>query len=81
MIVKPGQESTDNPDALVSEALADLAHWLKGAGGTVGFDELTEPALTLEEISKQRKAGEVDAAIEALREIAARIQSPSGGGS
>lgn len=30
-------------------SLADLAHWLKGAGGSVGYDMLTEPALQLEQ--------------------------------
>ncbi len=31
------------------DELADLAHWLKGAGGTVGFDDFTEPASNLEQ--------------------------------
>ena len=30
------------------KAVAELAHWLKGAGGTVGFDVFTEPAAQLE---------------------------------
>jgi HPt (histidine-containing phosphotransfer) domain-containing protein len=29
-------------------ALRELAHWLKGAGGTVGYDCFTEPAAQLE---------------------------------
>lgn len=29
------------------EELAVLAHWLKGAGGTVGYDDFTEPAAEL----------------------------------
>jgi len=32
--------------------LAQLAHWLKGAGGTVGFDCFTEPARRLEQHAK-----------------------------
>jgi PAS domain S-box-containing protein len=32
--------------------LATLAHWLKGAGGSMGFDELFEPAKALEDAAK-----------------------------
>ena len=32
--------------------LASLAHWLKGSGGTVGFDAFTEPAKHLEGLAK-----------------------------
>jgi len=32
--------------------LARLGHWLKGAGGTVGFDAFTDPALQLENAAK-----------------------------
>ena len=32
--------------------LAALAHWLKGSGGTIGFDQLSEPARQLEEHAK-----------------------------
>ena len=30
------------------EQVKDFAHWLKGSGGTVGFNQLTEPAQALE---------------------------------
>lgn len=46
--------------------LANLAHWLKGAGGTVGFDDFTAPAKELEQIAKSKS---VDAANEALRQL------------
>nr|WP_067291189.1 response regulator [Marinobacterium profundum] len=36
--------------------LADLAHWLKGAGGSIGFDILTEPALQLEQEARASNA-------------------------
>lgn len=32
--------------------LGDLAHWLKGAGGTVGFNEFTDVAASLEQLSR-----------------------------
>jgi len=33
--------------------VAAFAHWLKGAGGSVGFDEFTAPAKQLEELAKE----------------------------
>jgi len=33
--------------------VAELAHWLKGAGGTIGFDVFTEPAAQLEILVKK----------------------------
>lgn len=35
------------------QELADLAHWLKGAGGTVGFNDFTPLAAALENAAKQ----------------------------
>jgi HPt (histidine-containing phosphotransfer) domain-containing protein len=60
-------------DASDFEQLADLAHWLKGAAGTVGFDAFSEPAEHLELLAKERKEGEVGAAIEEIRELTERI--------
>jgi CheY-like chemotaxis protein len=55
------------------EQLADLAHWLKGAAGTVGFDAFGEPAELLELLAKERKESEIGAAIEEIRELTERI--------
>jgi PAS domain S-box-containing protein len=55
------------------DALADLAHWLKGAGGTVGFDVFTEPASSLEQYAKARSADQSEAALAELRRLADRI--------
>ena len=55
------------------DELASLAHWLKGAAGTVGFDVFTEPAKTLEQLAKERKENDIDAALETLRDLAERI--------
>jgi PAS domain S-box-containing protein len=46
--------------------LAGLAHWLKGAGGSMGFDELYEPAKSLEDAAK---AGDAAAAAAVLLEL------------
>jgi PAS domain S-box-containing protein len=59
------------------EELANLAHWLKGAGGTVGFDAFTEPAFGLEQLAKTQNTEEIEAAIAELRRIAGRIVTSS----
>ncbi len=58
-------------------AVASLAHWLKGAGGTVGFDAFTEPAAALEKLAKQGRGEEVAAAVAGLRALANRVASPA----
>ena len=60
------------------KAVADLAHWLKGAGGTVGFDVFTEPAARLEIRAKKGNASQIKPAIENLRQLASRIVLPGG---
>lgn len=54
------------------EELTRLAHWLKGAGGTVGFDCFTEPAAELERQAKSGGSG-LDDMIAALEQIANAI--------
>jgi len=56
------------------DELAGLGHWLKGAGGTVGFDVFTEPAYILEQLAKARKEEDIEQAIASLRGLAERIQ-------
>jgi PAS domain S-box-containing protein len=58
------------------EELAQLAHWLKGAAGTVGYDDFTEPATRLEEAAQNRAISEVEALIAELRELADRLDIP-----
>ena len=55
------------------ESLAKLAHWLKGAGGTVGFDCFTNPAATLEEQSLARDAHLALSMIETVAAIRGQI--------
>jgi signal transduction histidine kinase/DNA-binding NarL/FixJ family response regulator len=57
-------------------AVADLAHWLKGAGGTVGFDVFTEPAAQLENHAKNEEVGQIKPKIAYLRQLAKRIAVP-----
>jgi len=51
--------------------LADLAHWLKGSAGSVGFGDFTEPA---KELELAAKAKEYTAANEHLEVISALIR-------
>ncbi|MCP5056976.1 MAG: response regulator [bacterium] len=58
------------------EQLAALAHWLKGAAGTIGFDAFTEPAETLELLAKEHKQAELEGAVDEIRALVERIQLP-----
>jgi signal transduction histidine kinase/DNA-binding response OmpR family regulator len=57
--------------------LAELAHWLKGAGGTVGFPAFTVPAKRLETLARQGPHDGIEQAVAELREIAGRIELPA----
>ena len=59
------------------DKLAELAHWLRGTGGTVGFDCLTEPATHLEMIARQRQCDEVEECLRSLVMLAERIAAPT----
>jgi HPt (histidine-containing phosphotransfer) domain-containing protein len=58
------------------DELAKLAHWLKGSGGTVGFDDFTEPAKHLEQLAKAGQGDQVEEVIAELRDLAAAVQAP-----
>jgi CheY-like chemotaxis protein/HPt (histidine-containing phosphotransfer) domain-containing protein len=57
--------------------LADLAHWLKGSGGTVGFNEFTAPATRLELFAKAGDGDNSRLALMELRDLANRIERPN----
>jgi PAS domain S-box-containing protein len=60
--------------------LAALAHWLKGAAGTVGYDAFTEPAIELEQFIKTQSEGQIEPKLQQLRGLQRRIVVPGGGG-
>ncbi|MDJ0818000.1 MAG: ATP-binding protein [Desulfobacterales bacterium] len=60
------------------KTVAQLAHWLKGAGGTVGFDVFTEPAAQLEIYAKKGQAQQIKPSIAYLRQLAKHIVVPEG---
>ncbi|MBX3679602.1 MAG: response regulator [Rhodocyclaceae bacterium] len=59
------------------EDLAALAHWLKGAGGTVGFDDFTEPAAELEEAARGADSDACARHVRTIERLARRITAPA----
>lgn len=59
------------------EALAVLAHWLKGTAGTAGFDHFTIPAIRLERHACSNSANDVNTALDVIISLAERLQSTS----
>ena len=55
------------------EELSQLAHWLKGAGGSVGFDDYFEPSRELETACKEGNPAQAAHWLQAIRAIAARM--------
>jgi PAS domain S-box-containing protein len=56
--------------------LSGLAHWLKGAAGTVGYDDFTEPAAELEVAIAAGDAQRIVACLGLMRALQARIVEP-----
>ncbi len=55
------------------DALAQLGHWLKGAGGTVGFDVFYQPASELETAAKAMDIETVNRQLQHIHQLAGRI--------
>ncbi len=74
------QKLDDMDDALRQcdfHELAELSHWLKGAGGTVGFPQFTEPAASLERQARKENAdGTAPELLGELKSLASRIHIP-----
>lgn len=56
--------------------LARKAHWLKGSAGTMGFQEMTKPALELEVSARAQNAAAVQEALTVVESIVDRIVVP-----
>ena len=56
--------------------LAKLAHWLKGSGGTAGFQCLTEVARELEIAAKDQRRDTAELAVGTLIDMVQRIKLP-----
>lgn len=55
------------------EAVRKIAHGMKGAGGSYGFDALTAMAAAIESAAKQRAAQTIDGQLSALRSYLGRV--------
>ncbi len=60
------------------ESLASLGHWLKGTGGTAGFDVFTGPARSMEAAAQARSEAELEVLIAELLDLADRVVGPIG---
>jgi CheY-like chemotaxis protein len=58
-------------------ALAQLAHWLKGAGSSVGYDALFEPAKSLEDAAKAGDTAAAAQELDRLERIGRRLRAPA----
>lgn len=56
--------------------IAKHACWLKGAGGTVGFDCFTDPARKLEQIAATVNYDEIQYTLDELKRYAEQIETP-----
>jgi CheY-like chemotaxis protein len=56
--------------------LASLAHWLKGSGGTAGFNAFTSPAAKLEKLAKEKRLDEIAAALADVQDLGRRVARP-----
>lgn len=58
------------------QELARLAHWLKGAGGTMGFADFHDPARRLEESAAQRRQDLIEPTLAEIAALAGEIVIP-----
>jgi signal transduction histidine kinase/CheY-like chemotaxis protein/HPt (histidine-containing phosphotransfer) domain-containing protein len=58
------------------QQLAHLAHWLKGAAGTVGYDAFTEPAKKLEHFAKASDLASCKKSVKELNYMVSNIVEP-----
>ena len=56
------------------KAVSDIAHWLKGSGGSVGFNGFTEIAADLENSARSESAEDVEARTEIVKIYAQRVK-------
>ncbi len=65
----------DAGDAGDLNKIGEIAHWIKGAGGTAGFGDFTRPAAALESSARQRRTAAIPEQIEQLDHLFRRIRS------
>jgi CheY-like chemotaxis protein/HPt (histidine-containing phosphotransfer) domain-containing protein len=55
--------------------LVELAHWLKGSGGTAGYEQFTIPAGRLERLAKEQKRDNVESVLNEIDRISKAVAS------
>ncbi|MDX1451963.1 MAG: ATP-binding protein [Oleiphilaceae bacterium] len=60
------------------DVIADIAHWLKGSAGSVGFHQFTEPAAELEVSAKEGRVAAVNTLLKDVLDLAQRVQVSAG---
>ncbi|MBT8139852.1 MAG: Hpt domain-containing protein [Gammaproteobacteria bacterium] len=56
--------------------IANLAHWLKGSAGSVGFAAFTEPAAELEQAAKACDSGDIAQRVAVIEDLRQRMVVP-----
>jgi len=59
------------------DELVELAHWLKGSGGTIGFGAFTEPAAAMEAAAESKDLARVESNLLKVENLQSRIEIPS----
>jgi CheY-like chemotaxis protein/HPt (histidine-containing phosphotransfer) domain-containing protein len=58
------------------DELAGLAHWLKGAGGTVGYDDFTEPSAELERYARSNRPDDAGRMLQRVKGLVNAVEPP-----
>ncbi len=53
--------------------IIDLAHWLKGSGGTAGYEQFTIPSGRLERLAKQQSHDKIEVVLREIDELAKAV--------
>jgi PAS domain S-box-containing protein len=60
-----------------AEGCADIAHWLKGSAGSVGYDAFTEPARKAEEAARAGQLAAVGEQLDCIEALGTRVVAPA----
>lgn len=60
-----------------TDEVAHLAHWLRGTGGTMGFDCLTVPAQRLEQSARDLEREALSDQLQTIRDLAEQMEVPA----
>ena len=58
--------------------VAQIAHWLRGAAGTMGFGHFTEPSTTLMRLVHNEQLDQIDDVLAEISHLVSRIRVPVG---